>query len=216
MGDGRTVARDLLDVGAVELRPHQPFTWASGILSPIYCDNRLTLGDPAVRKRLTDAFVELVQGGGPIPDVIAGTATAGIPHAAWLADRLGLPLVYVRSAAKEHGRGKRVEGRLPAHARVVVIEDTISTGGSALSAVAALREAGADVHSVLAVFDYGFPRAASAFAQAGVEVRALATYDDLLAEARAAGLVTDDDLSTLARWRSDPESWAPNAPRGDR
>jgi orotate phosphoribosyltransferase len=215
MGDGRSVARDLLSVGAVDLRPNEPFTWASGLLSPIYCDNRLTLGEPGVRRRLTDAFAERVKGGETTPDVVAGTATAGIPHAAWLADRLALPLIYVRSSAKEHGRGNRIEGRLREGSSVVLVEDTISTGGSALSAVAALREAGARVISVLAIFDYAFPRARAAFAEAGVEVQALATYDDLLAEARAAGLVTDDDLSTLARWRSDPAGWATTASGGD-
>jgi orotate phosphoribosyltransferase len=132
------------------------------LLSPIYCDNRLTLGDTAVRRRLTDAFATRLGEAGVHPDVVAGTATAGIPHAAWLADRLRLPLVYVRSSAKEHGKGNRIEGRLPGDAAVVVVEDTISTGGSALAAVEEVRAAGARADVVVAIFDYGFRRAAAA------------------------------------------------------
>jgi orotate phosphoribosyltransferase len=207
MTSRRATARDLLAAGAVELRPDAPFTWASGLRSPIYCDNRLTLSDPDLRRRLTDGFASLVESHDLRPEVIAGTATAGIPHAAWLADRLSLPLVYVRSAAKSHGRGNRVEGRLPEGTSVVLVEDTVSTGGSALAAVEAIREAGARVIAVLAIFDYGFLRARDAFAGAGVTLHALAGYDDLVAEARAAGAVSDDDLATLAAWRTDPEGW---------
>jgi orotate phosphoribosyltransferase len=207
MPDRRAVARDLLAVGAVELRPDNPFTWASGLRSPMYCDNRLTLGEPDVRRRLTDGFAELVGAQGLAPEVVAGTATAGIPHAAWLADRLSLPLVYVRSSAKGHGRGNKVEGRLPAGARVVLVEDTVSTGGSAIAALEALREAGAHVAGVLAIFDYGFRRAAEAFSGAGAPLFALVGYDDLVDEARAAGAVSPDDLATLAAWRADPDGW---------
>ncbi len=207
MSTGRATARGLLSVGAVEIRPDEPFTWASGIRSPIYCDNRLTLSDPVLRRRLTDGFAGLIVQHGLAPDVIAGTATAGIPHAAWLADRTDLPLVYVRSSAKAHGRGNRVEGRLTEGAAVVLVEDTVSTGRSALAAVEAIQEAGAAVNAVLAIFDYGFPRSVEAFASAGVALHALAGYDDLVAEARAAGIVDDDDLATLASWRRDPEGW---------
>lgn len=204
----RAVAADLLALGAVALRPHEPFTWASGLKSPIYCDNRLTMGAPEVRARLTERFDEAVSARGLRPDVIAGTATAGIPHAAWLAHRMGLPLVYVRSSPKAHGRGNRVEGRLAAGARVVLVEDTVSTGGSSLQAVEALRAAGAEVLAVLAIFSYGFAQAERGFEGARVPLLALATYDELVGEAERIGLVSADDLATLAAWRSDPEGWS--------
>ena len=206
-GSRGATARELLAVAAVEIRPDAPFTWASGLRSPIYCDNRLTLSDPPLRRRLTDGFVQLIETNDLAPDVVAGTATAGIPHAAWLAERMSLPLVYVRSAAKSHGRGNRVEGRLPSGSSVVLIEDTVSTGGSALAAVDAIREAGSAVSAVLTIFDYGFQRAVDAFAGAGVTLHALTGYDDLVAEARIAGVIADGDLATLAAWRQDPEGW---------
>ncbi len=202
------VARDLLRIGAVELRPSDPFTWASGLRSPIYCDNRLTLSEPAVRRRLTDGFAALVEAHDLAPDVVAGTATAGIPHAAWLADRLGLPMVYVRASAKGHGRGNQIEGRLPEDARVVLIEDLVSTGGSSLAAVAALRAAGAEVVATLAVFSYAFDRAADAFRAAGVPLYTLTDYPALLGAATEAGAVTEADLATLRAWREDPQAWS--------
>ncbi|HLA64363.1 MAG TPA: orotate phosphoribosyltransferase [Rhodothermales bacterium] len=211
MPDPRAVAADLLAVGAVTLRPGEPFTWASGLKSPIYCDNRLTLASPDVRRRLTDGFAAELERRGLRPDVVAGTATAGIPHAAWLADRLGLPLIYVRSSAKAHGRGNLIEGRLEAGQRVVLVEDTVSTGGSSLEAVEALREAGAEVELLVAVFTYGFARAERAFAEAGVPLAALTDYAALVASAAAAGLVSDADRATLAAWRADPEGWSEEA-----
>ena len=204
----RDAAADLLELGAVVLRPDEPFTWASGLKSPIYCDNRLTMGAPDLRERLTERFKEALSLRNLQPDVIAGTATAGIPHAAWLAHRMRLPLVYVRSKPKAHGRGNQVEGRLHAGDRVVLVEDTVSTGGSAVAAVGALREAGAEVLAVLAIFSYGFAQAERAFEGAGVPLRALTTYDDLVGEAERTGLVSMDDLATLAAWRSDPEGWS--------
>jgi orotate phosphoribosyltransferase len=202
------VARELLRVGAVALRPEAPFTWASGRLSPIYCDNRLTLADPALRRLVADRFAEVVRGQGVASTAVAGTATAGIPHATLLADRLGLPLVYVRSEAKAHGRGQRIEGRLEAGARVALVEDTISTGGSSLSAAEALREAGATVTALVALFTYGFPAATEAFAAAGLPVATLTDYDALLARAIREGRVTPEDLAALREWRADPGAWS--------
>lgn len=202
------LARDLLRIGAVELRPNDPFTWASGLRSPIYCDNRLTLSEPAVRRRLTDGFAALVEAHGLAPDVVAGTATAGIPHAAWLAERLGLPMVYVRSSPKGHGRGNQIEGRLAARARVVLVEDLVSTGGSSLAAVEALREAGAEVLATLAVFSYAFDRAAAAFEEAGVPLATLTDYPALLGVATEMGVVSEADLAALRAWREDPDGWS--------
>jgi orotate phosphoribosyltransferase len=191
----------------VLLRPDDPFTWASGLRSPIYCDNRLTLSDPAVRRRLTEGFLAALDRARLAPEVIAGTATAGIPHAAWLADRLEKPLVYVRSSPKGHGRGNRVEGRLARGARVVLVEDLVSTGGSSLAAVEALRDAGAEVLAVVGVFSYGLARAHDAFRDAGVPLLTLTDYDALLAAARADGALSDDALAALRAWREDPEGW---------
>ncbi|MDX1421297.1 MAG: orotate phosphoribosyltransferase [Rubricoccaceae bacterium] len=202
------VARDLLRIGAVLLRPDAPFTWASGLRSPIYCDNRLTLSEPPVRRRLTDGFAALLEREGLAPDVIAGTATAGIPHAAWLADQLGLPMVYVRSSPKGHGRGNRIEGRLVEGARVVLVEDLVSTGGSSLAAAEAVQEAGAEVLAVVAVFSYGLPQAASAFAAAGLPLHTLSDYGALLDVARAEGRLDDAALATLRAWREDPQAWS--------
>ncbi|HLT45800.1 MAG TPA: orotate phosphoribosyltransferase [Rubricoccaceae bacterium] len=214
------VARDLLRIGAVLLRPDDPFTWASGLRSPIYCDNRLTLSEPAVRRRLTDGFLAVLDREGLAPDVIAGTATAGIPHAAWLADRLELPMVYVRASAKGHGRGNQIEGRLDEGARVVLVEDLVSTGGSSLAAVEALRAAGAEVRAVVAVFSYGLGRAEAAFRAAGVPLFTLTDYDTLLDVARAEGRLDDNALAALRAWREDPEGWGSGdrviGPSGDR
>ena len=156
------LASDLLRIGAVKLSPEAPFTWASGLRSPVYCDNRLTIGHPEVRRRITDGFVEIIRTAGLQPEVIAGTATAGIPHAAWLADRLGLPMVYVRSKAKGHGTSSRIEGPVDPGRRVLLVEDLVSTGGSSVTALEALREAGFEVRDVLAIYTYGFTRAEEA------------------------------------------------------
>ncbi len=198
------VAAELLRIGAVTLRPDAPFTWASGLLSPVYTDNRLTLGHPDVRRRLTDAFVARVLAGGYRPDVIAGTATAGIPHAAWLAERLGLPMAYVRSSAKAHGRGNLVEGPVEAGQRVVLVEDLVSTGGSSLAAVAGLRALGAEVVAVLAVFTYGMAAAENAFAAAQVPLH---TLTDFGAVVEAAGF-EGEAKAALDAWQQDPQAWS--------
>jgi orotate phosphoribosyltransferase len=201
------LARDLLAVGAVALRPEAPFTWASGLRAPIYCDNRVSLAYPEVRSRFAEAFAERVRAEGLEPDAVAGVATAGIPQAALLADRLGLPLAYVRAQAKAHGRGNRIEGRIDAGQRVVLVEDLISTGGSSLAAAEALREAGAEPVAVLAAFSYGLPAAEAAFAEAGIPLHALTTLDALLAEAEAQGSLDTSGLAALRDWRQDPEGW---------
>ena len=203
----RQIARDLLILGAVSLRPNDPFTWASGLRSPIYCDNRITLADPAVRRRLTDGFAAFIAVQNLAPEVIAGTATAGIPHAAWLADRLTLPMVYVRSAPKGHGRANQIEGRLNERERVVLVEDLVSTGGSSLKAVHALREAGAEVLATVAIFSYGFDQATEAFAEAEMPLHVLTDYATLLEQARAMGRLSDADLAALHAWRENPTGW---------
>lgn len=203
----RQIAEDLLEIEAVTLAPDDPFTWSSGLRSPIYCDNRVTLSFPAVRGRILEAVQQLVQQHELHPEVVAGTATAGIPQAALLADRMELPLVYVRSAAKQHGRGRRIEGRITPGQRVVVVEDLISTGGSALDAVRALEEAGAEVAAVLAVFTYGLPQADRAFERAGVPLYTACTFGDLLEVARREYL-EDHQVAALESWQQDPQSWS--------
>lgn len=204
----RRLAADLLAIDAVALAPDHPFTWASGRKAPIYCDNRLTLAYPAVRRRIRDGFAQLAQALGLAPEVIAGTATAGIPHAAWLADLLELPLVYVRSQPKAHGRRNQIEGRLDAGQRVVLIEDLISTGGSSLDAVAALRDAGAEVLAVLGIFTYGLPAARAAFEAAGVPLHTLTSYEVLLDVAAEAGPFDAEALAVLRSWQQDPAAWS--------
>jgi len=207
VGPRSFIAADLLRIGAVVVRPDDPFTWASGRRAPVYTDNRLTLGHADVRRRLTDAFVALTLHQGWRPDVIAGTATAGIPHAAWLAERLGLPMAYVRSSAKAHGRGNTVEGPVAEGQRVLLIEDLVSTGGSSLAAVEALRALGAEVVAVVAVFTYGLDDAATAFANAGVPLCALTDFDALVAQ----GDFSPEARASLAEWRKDPVAWSERA-----
>ena len=202
------IARDLLRIGAVALRPDAPFTWASGRLSPVYTDNRLVLSHPDVRARVVGAFASALAGLAPPADAVSATATAGIPHGALLADRAGLPFSYVRSEAKGHGRRNRIEGRVGEGQRVVLVEDLVSTGGSALSAAAALREAGADVVAVLAVFTYGFAEAEAAFAEAGVLLVTLTDFEALAEAARLSGALGPGAWATLRDWRDDPAGWS--------
>jgi len=207
MDTSRQIARRLLEVGAVKLQPRDPFTWASGLRSPIYCDNRILLSHPDIRTEVVDA---LGGAAGAIPNLegVAGVATAGIPHGALLADRLGLPFIYVRSSAKEHGRRNQVEGRLQPGHRYLVVEDLISTGGSSLQAVEVLRAAGARVAGVVAIFTYRFPSAKRAFERAEVPLLTLSDYPTLLEEARATGQVTADDVAALTDWSEDPRAWS--------
>ena len=202
------IAQDLLVLGAVTLRPDNPFTWASGLKAPIYCDNRLTMGDVAVRRRITEGFTAVIREHNLSPDVIAGTATAGIPHAAWLAHALDLPMVYVRSKAKSHGRENMIEGRLGTGSEVVLVEDTISTGMSSLSAVKALREAEVEVQALIAIYTYGFDQAAEAFKKEGVPVFALTEYEALIEAASDMRRIDKNDAAALRAWRDDPQEWS--------
>lgn len=202
------LARALLSIDAVVLQPADPFTWSSGRRAPIYCDNRRTLGVPSVRNAICDGFAEIVAAHALGPATWVGTATAGIPHAAWLADRLNQPMAYVRSSAKSHGRQNQIEGMVTAGDEVVIVEDLISTGGSALAAVDALRSAGTHVRAVLAIFTYGLDAAADAFREANVPLYTLTDYDTLIDVARSRGAVSDDELETLRNWRRDPAAWS--------
>jgi orotate phosphoribosyltransferase len=207
MNTARKIARHLLKVGAVKLQPTRPFTWASGLRSPIYCDNRVLLSYPEVRQDVIDGFAELA---GTIEGVdgVAGVATAGIPHGALLAEKLGLPFIYIRSKAKEHGRQNQIEGRLETGKKYLVIEDLISTGGSSLRAIDALREAGGEVAAAFAIFSYEFPAAKRAFEQADVELRTLSGYTQLLGEAVVQEYISNEDAATLSEWRKDPRAWS--------
>ncbi|MBM7824246.1 orotate phosphoribosyltransferase [Arcanobacterium pluranimalium] len=203
------ITKDLLDIQAVFFRPDDPFTWASGIKSPVYCDNRLILTAPAVRNRVEEAFARLVKSQFPAVECLMGTATAGIAHAAIVADKLGLPMGYVRSGSKDHGRQNQIEGRLEPGMRVVVVEDLISTGGSVLDTVKALREAGAQVLGVVSIFTYGMERAKRAFADAGVEEVSLVTFDDIARVAAKTGYIDVASVAKLLAFRANPsdESW---------
>ena len=202
----RDLAACLLDAGAVRLQPAEPFTWASGLKSPIYCDNRQLLGLPKVR----DQIVKVLGARASTlePTLIAGAATAGVPWAAMVADRLNLPLAYVRPTPKNHGMGRQVEGPLAKGHRVVLIEDLISTGMSSLRCAEALRAEGAAVPTVLALFSYGLPQAAAAFTAAGVELLVLSSFEVLSEEARARGILDAAGLEALAAWRSDTVAWS--------
>lgn len=201
------IANGLLQIGAVELRPQQPFTWSSGWKSPIYCDNRLILGFPILRDLVIDGFQTLVEKTFPSVDLIVGTATAGIPHAAILAERLNLPMAYVRSSAKEHGQQKRTEGKIRSGANALVIEDTLSTGKSSYAAVNALQEEGVHVLAVSTILSYDFAVAAERILASQVPAYRLVGYDTLIRIAIANGYVSQMDESLLLNWREAPESF---------
>ncbi|MEK3901695.1 MULTISPECIES: orotate phosphoribosyltransferase [unclassified Paenibacillus] len=201
------VASHLLEIGAVALRPQEPFTWTSGIKSPIYCDNRLTMAFPAVRNYIAEAFAELIRTSYPDAEVIAGTATAGIPHAAWVADKLGLPMAYIRDKAKGHGKQNQIEGLITPGQKVVVIEDLISTGGSSIKAAQAVQEAGGLPLAVLAIFSYELDRAVQAFAAAELPLQSLSNYSTLINVALAQGKIAESDVALLQSWRQDPAAF---------
>mgnify|MGYP006289256147 CR=1 FL=1 len=201
------IATQLLQIKAIKLQPANPFTWASGWLSPIYCDNRKTLSWPDVRNFIKIQFARRVMERWPQVDAVAGVATGAIAQGAMVADELGKPFVYVRSSPKGHGLENLIEGELPEGSKVVVIEDLISTGGSSLKAVEALRKKGAEVLGMLAIFSYGFQVAHDNFLQAGVEYETLSDYESLLQVARQSGYVSSEDMDTLAQWREDPGNW---------
>ena len=205
----RTIAHDLLSIGAVFLRPDQPFTWASGIHSPIYCDNRLTLTAPAVRTHVEEGLTELVRTYYPGAQVLMGTSTAGIAHAAIVGHLMGLPMGYVRSGNKDHGRGNRIEGRLEPGQKVVVIEDLISTAGSCIETAQALRDAGAEVLGVASIFTYGLQKGLDRLAEAGLVNHSLSNFDAVCEAAAQEGKIRPEDIRRLQKFRSDPsdESW---------
>lgn len=203
----KQVAEKLLQVQAVKLSPASPFTWASGWKSPIYCDNRKTLSYPYVRDYIKSELCNLVFTTFPDAAVIAGVATAGIPHGALVADQLKLPFIYVRSKPKEHGMGNQIEGVLQPGQQVVVVEDLISTGKSSLEAVQAIRAAGGEVVGMVSIFNYGFDIAVKAFEAAGVPFYSLSNYNALIALAEEKGIVSADEIATLQAWRTAPDQW---------
>lgn len=201
------VASELLRISAVKVQPDAPFTWASGWHSPFYCDNRKALSYPDVRDLIRDSLIDAIHGGFPEFDVIAGVATGAIAQGALVADRMGKPFVYVRSAPKDHGLANLIEGYLEPGSRVMVVEDLVSTGGSSLKAVEALRNAGCEVVGMVASFTYGFPVAEEAFAQAGVKLVTLTDYPAMLETAVASGYIRESSLGTLEEWRKNPSEW---------
>lgn len=205
----QNVARALLEIKAVFLRPNEPFTWASGIKSPIYTDNRLVLTAPTQRNLIEAALAQRIREAFPEVEVLMGTATAGIAHAALAADRLGLPMGYVRASAKDHGCANRIEGRLNLGQKVVIVEDLISTGGSVIEVVQALREAGAQVLGIVALFTYGMTAAAEAMKTAEVELTTLTCFDEVVRTAADMGLIQVADVERLHAFRDNPrdESW---------
>ncbi|MGF1671923.1 MAG: orotate phosphoribosyltransferase [Balneolaceae bacterium] len=203
----KELAKSLLDIDALILRPNKPFTWASGWNSPIYCDNRLILRYPELRKKIIEAFTGILNKDFPDVDVITGTATAGIPHAAWIADRLNKPLAYVRARAKTYGLGNQIEGGVDKGQSTVVIEDLISTGGSAMSVIDAIQFIGADVLAVLTIFTYGFDKAVENFDNLNIPVYSLTDYNILIEVAVEQGIIKEEDLALLNQWRKNPEEW---------
>ncbi len=205
----KLIAKDLLSIGAVFLRPEEPFTWASGIKSPIYCDNRLTLTAPAVRTDVEKGLAEIVKAHYPEAEVLMGTSTAGIAHAAITAHMLDMPMGYVRSGAKDHGRGNQIEGKLEKGQKVVVIEDLISTGGSVIEVVEALREAGAEVLGIASIFTYGMKKGLDRLAAAEVKNVSLTNLDVIAEVAAEIGYIKPEDVARLIAFRNNPsdESW---------
>lgn len=201
------IALDLLKINAVILQPNDPFTWSSGWNSPIYCDNRLTMRYPKIRKKIAKQFVKYIENNFTDLDVITGTATAGIPHAAWVAENMDKPMSYVRAKAKAYGLGNQIEGGIQKGESTVVIEDLVSTGGSAISVVEALQFIGADIKAVLSIFTYGFDKAMKRFEKVGVPFHTLTDYSTLIEIASDNGYVNEKDLQTLAEWRKSPETW---------
>jgi orotate phosphoribosyltransferase len=203
----KKTAEYLLQINAIKLQPSNPFTWASGWKSPIYCDNRKTLSFPEVRAFICDSFASMVKDLYPQAELIAGVATGAIAHGALAADRLRLPFIYVRSEAKEHGLGNQIEGYFTKGQKVVVIEDLISTGGSSLNAVKALREAGCEVLGMAAIFTYEFKKASDGFAAAACRLNTLSNYSVLVETAVKTGYIGEAEVETLKKWRLDPAVW---------
>lgn len=205
----KITAKNLLSIGAVFLRPNDPFTWASGIKSPIYCDNRLTLTAPEVRTQIEEGLARLIKENYPDAEILMGTSTAGIAHAAITAHIMGLPMGYVRSGAKDHGRGNQIEGKLEKGQKTVVVEDLISTGGSVIEVVEALRAAGADVLGIVSIYTYGMKKGLERLAAANVKNVSLTNFDVTVAVAAEEGYIREDEKESLIKFRNNPsdESW---------
>ncbi len=205
----KLIAKDLLKIKAVFFRPEEPFTWASGIKSPVYCDNRLILTAPEARKDVENGLAEIIKANYPEVEVLMGTSTAGIAHAAITAEIMGLPMGYVRGSSKDHGRQNRIEGKLEAGQKVVVVEDLISTGGSVIDVVDALREAGAEVLGIASIFTYGMQKGLDRLAAAEVKNVSLTDFDTIAEVAAEEGYIATDDIARLIKFRNNPsdESW---------
>ena len=200
-------AQKLMDIKAIKLQPNDPFTWASGWKSPIYTDNRKTLGHPSLRSFVKLELCHVIQEQFPEAEAVAGVATGAIAQGVLVAEELGLPYCYVRPKPKDHGMGNQVEGEIKKGSKVIVVEDLISTGGSSLKAVAALREYGVEVIGMVASFTYGFPVAEEAFCEAGVKLITLSNYDAVIEQAAETGYIKEEDKAVLAEWRKDPSVW---------
>ncbi len=207
MFNNQTLASKLLETGAVRIQPDQPFTWASGLKSPIYCDNRILLSFPEIRTGVIDLMVKVLKDF-EFFNTIAGVATAGIPHGALLADRLKLPFAYIRSKPKEHGRQNLIEGLIRDNAKVLVVEDLISTGMSSLQAVQAVRDVPAKVAGVIAIFQYGLPKARQAFAEAHCPYATLTDFETIIEVAAEQQMISPDHLAFLRQWAADPQAWS--------
>lgn len=205
--NSNSIARGLLEIGAIKLSIQNPYKWASGWNSPIYCDNRMTLSHSELRTAILNAFLDLIEEKGLEADCIAGVATGGIPYGALVADKLNLPFVYVRSKIKEHGRKNLVEGDLKKGWKTLVIEDLISTGGSSMQAVVGLRDAGAKVESVLSIFTYAFDQATSLFANGDCEYMSLVKYEDMVDQASRLDYIKEEEKMELQNWRKNPSVW---------
>lgn len=203
----KQVAEYLLQIKAIKLQPQNPFKWSSGWNSPIYCDNRVTLSYPEIRDYIKNSFVEVIRERYPDAEVIAGVATAGIPMGALIADAMNLPYTYVRPEPKKHGAGKQIEGKIPSGQKVVVIEDLISTGGSSIKAVEALRKENCEVLGMAAIFTYGFPHAEENLKAANCDYFTLSNYETMIPQAIESGYVKKEDLELLQTWRKDPTNW---------
>ncbi|GGD70773.1 orotate phosphoribosyltransferase [Paenibacillus nasutitermitis] len=201
------IAKALLKINAVQLQPNDPFTWTSGLKSPIYCDNRLTMSYPEIREVIAEGFATVIRERYPDCEAVAGIATGGIPHAAWVAQKLNLPMLYVRDKAKGHGKTNQIEGHFTAGQKVVLIEDLISTGGSSLKAAVAVREAGCEVQGVIAIFTYQFQMALDAFAAQKIQLETLSNYTALIDVAVQSGAVQNSDVELLLEWRQNPQSF---------
>ncbi|OLO40826.1 orotate phosphoribosyltransferase [Alkalihalophilus pseudofirmus] len=200
------IASHLLDINAVYLRPNDPFTWSSGMKSPIYCDNRLTLSYPNIRKDIANGLRQLIEENYAEVEVIAGTATAGIPHAAWVSDLMEKPMAYIRSKAKGHGKGNQIEGKIEAGDKVVIVEDLISTGGSVITAAEAVREAGGIVIGVVAIFTYGLEKGITQLEKARLPFQVLTDYETLLQVSLERNDINEEELKKLKKWRESPSS----------